>query len=151
MECYINKDTIIEDEIYKLFSISVICPLCHDIYIKPIMCIKCQKVYCKRCIETWSKNEDKCPNQCKSPDYQNTQAKNDILSKLKLSCVGCCEEIGYYEAEEHHNSCCPNMTSIDFKNNKIKTKERKKLEKITSIEIQELKNKGKELTYITGM
>jgi hypothetical protein len=152
MESYIIIDTIIKDEIYEIFSSSVTCRLCNNIYINPIMCIKCQNVYCKRCIDNWCKNEKKCPNQCESPDYRNCLAKNDILSKLKFSCVGCGEEIGYYEAEKHHNSCCPNMTSKDFKNNKTnEINKKKKLEKLSGEQIQQLREKGNEVTFITGM
>ena len=57
METYINKDTIIENDIYKSFESSVLCPLCKNIYIKPVICMKCQNVYCKRCIDECTKKE----------------------------------------------------------------------------------------------
>ena len=144
MESYINKDTIIENDIYKLFQSSVTCPLCQNIYIKPIMCIKCQKVYCKRCIDNLNQNEKKCQSKCESPEFKNCIAKNDILTKLKFVCVGCNEEIGYDEAEKHHNSCCPDKTSADMvdKNEGLTNM---KLKRLTSEEIEEFRKNGEEV------
>ena len=148
MEEYINKDTIIENEVYKMFQSSVICPLCKNIYIKPILCINCQKVYCKRCIDNWSKNEKKCPNGCEDPQYNNCMTKNDILAKLEFYCVGCNKEIEYNNAEEHHNSCCPGKTS----SNMIKCEnEKKTFQKLTAQEAQKFITEGKEITFITSM
>ena len=148
MESYVNKDTIITNQIYEMFESSVICSLCKNIYIKPVMCIKCQNVYCQRCIDNWNKNEKKCPNNCEVPEYNNCIAKNEILSKLKFTCVGCNKEIDYNNAENHHELCCPGKTSSDM----IKTQITKsKFKKLTADEINELKNKGEEMIYITGM
>ena len=70
------------DEIYKIFKDSITCPLCINILINPVMCLVCQKTYCKRCIDNWSKNNKKCPNGYENPNYQRSILTNDILSKL---------------------------------------------------------------------
>ena len=49
MEKYINKDTVKEDDIFKIIEPTVICPLCKNIYINPLSCLKCQGVFCKKC------------------------------------------------------------------------------------------------------
>ena len=147
METYINKDTIIENDIYKSFESSVLCPLCKNIYIKPVICMKCQNVYCRRCIDECTKNGEKCLNNCDPPEYNNCLTKKDILSKLKFNCVGCGEEIGYEEAENHHKSCCPEKTSADI-NKKVTKKE--KMRKLSIKEIEKFKKEGKEIEYITG-
>ena len=148
METYINIDTIVQNDIYKMFQSSVICPLCKNIYIKPMLCINCQKVYCKRCIDNWSKNEKKCPNDCEDPQYNNCITKNDILSKLKFYCVECYDEIEYNNAEDHHNSCCPNKTSADMEKFQLG---QSKFKKLSPEEINKFKKKGEEIAYIRGM
>ena len=147
MEKYINKETVIEDNTYKILQSSVMCPLCKNIYIKPVMC-KCQNVYCQRCIDNWKKEHNTCPNNCENPEYQECLFKNEFLFKLKFYCVGCDKELAYNEAESHHNSCCPNKTSGDMDINK---KRKSKLVKLKPDEVAELRKKGSELTEITGM
>ena len=149
MEKYVNNDTVIDNEMFKIFKPSVTCPLCKNIFIKPVMS-KCQNVYCKNCIDNWSKNNTKCPNNCcEEPEYQNCIFKNEILSQLKFYCVGCGKELAYNEAENHHNSCCPNKTSADM--DKSKKKKKFDLIKLSPDEVKKLTDKGKELTNIFSM
>ena len=115
MEGYINKDTIIENELSKIYISFSICPLCNNILIKPFMCMKCQKNYCKKCIDNWSKKSQKCPEGCIDPNYQNSIGNNDILSQLKFRCIGCGNEISYDEAQKHHDTCCPDKISSEQK------------------------------------
>ena len=113
-----------------------------------MICLKCQKTYCKRCIEKLDNNEKNCPNNCKDPEFKDSLDKNDILSKLKFICVGCENEIPYGEAEKHHNSCCPDKTL----NGKIsKKKSELKMKKISAKEVDKLRKKGNKITYISGM
>ena len=121
MEQYVNNVTLKEDEISKMFKDSATCPICKSILIDPFICLKCQKAFCQKCI-----------------------GKNDILSKLKFFCVGCQAEITYDKAESHHNSCCPEKTSSGFVKNKSKIK------RLSSEEVNKYKQQGSELTYITG-
>ena len=165
MEGYINNDTIREDDIVKLYKDTVTCPLCKSILIKPLMCMKCQIAYCKKCIDKWNENNKNCPNNCDSANYQYCVGKNDILLKLKFNCVGCGKEILYNEAESHHESCCPGKTSTNLKEIKEKkeksetkeiketkkaTKKPPNIKKINPEEIEKLKKQGKEVNYITS-
>ena len=153
MESYINNDTLIEDDIAKAFKSSVTCTLCKSILINPFMCMKCQNVYCKKCIDKWNEQNKICPNKCDSPTYQNCVGKNDILSKLKFNCVGCGKEILYNDAENHHESCCPGKTSANLKEIKKKiqaTKKSQNIKRIRPEEIEKLKNEGKDVNYITS-
>ena len=148
MEKYINKDTIIENEIYQIFQSSVICPICSNIYIDPILCITCQKVYCKKCIENLKKSNTNNQHNCEKPQNKNSIDKNEILSKLKFYCVGCNKEIEYNNAEEHHNSCCPGKTP----SNMIKSENEKKIfQKLTPQEAQKFIKDGREVTFIASM
>ena len=140
MEKYINKETIIKNEIYKLFEPLLICPLCQNIYINPIICMKCQIAYCKICVDKWKKkNNKKCPNNCEAPEYNNCFSKYEILKKLKFICSGCNKEIGYNEAEIHHISCCPDKTSADKK---------LKMKKLMPEEVEKFRKEGLEIIYI---
>ena len=143
METYINIDTLVENEVSKAFKPLVLCPICKNIFIDPQMCNKCQKVFCKKCIDEWSLENRDCPNNCEAPTYQSCIFKNDILSKLKFVCVGCEQEINYEDAENHHNECCPDKTSVDLK------KKKSKLQKLPPEEVQKLINEGNYIAYIT--
>ena len=168
MESYINRDTIIANELSKVFIPFSLCPLCNNILIKPVMCMKCQKNYCKNCIDNWSEKNKKCPEGCNEPNYQNSIGKNDILSQLKFRCIGCGKDIFYDEAQKHHDICCPNRNSLEEekekKEEKIEHKEEEnenseeivinknnsKLKKLSPQESELLKQQGKQMKYITG-
>ena len=113
MEEYINNKTVVENDMFKLFKDSVTCPLCKNILINPFMCIKCQKVYCKRCIDIRTNNNEKCLNGCIEQDYEKYLLKNDILSKLKFKCLRCEQEIEYSNVQSHYDSCSQNITTPD--------------------------------------
>ena len=148
MEKYINNETLIENKIVNLLKSSIICPLCNNIFIKPLMCINCQKVYCKKCIDNWSKDKEKCPNNCQNPNYKDCMIKNDILSKLQFNCLGCDQKILYFEVENHYNTCHPNKESLNIKN--IKKNKPANIKKLSSDEVAKLTEKGEEITYISG-
>ena len=149
MEDYINHNTLIKNEITDLFLSSSICTLCKNILIKPVMCMKCQKVYCKNCIDKWKEKNEKCPDGCDSPDYQNSLAKIEILSKFKFMCPNCGQDILYNDVEKHPNSC-PGKKSSE-KNRAIKvgnTPDISKLKKLDSEEINKMVKEGKEVIYM---
>lgn len=159
MEGYINTSTIIENELSKVFIPFLLCPICNNILIKPVMCMKCQKNYCKKCIDNWNEKNKNCPEGCNVPNYQNSIGKNDILSQLKFRCVGCSKEILYDEAQKHHDTCCPDINSSEQKNEEKEKIEDKsgenenkgsKLKKLTPEESQLLIKQGKEMKYITS-
>ncbi len=137
MEKYVNDNTIIKDDLYNEFKESVYCPLCLSILIYPVMCMKCQNVFCNKCINQWSKKDKKCPNRCKDPNYQKCLGKNDILSKLKFKCEACGNTFKYDESKKHLKSCTQSNRATKF-------------EKISKDKIEQLKNEGKEVNYITG-
>ena len=147
MEEYINIHTLIEDEISKMFKDSVACPLCLNILIDPIICMECQKVFCKKCIEGWSKKNKNCPNDiCKSPKYQVCIGKKEILTILKFKCLKCGEQIGYFDAKNHHNICCPEQISSEVMQNEPILK----MEKISIEEVDSLRRKGVKIKIITS-
>ena len=112
-----------------------------------MMCLTCQKEYCKRCIDKLDTNEKICPNNCKDPEFKTSLVKIDILSKLKFICVGCEKEIYYNEAKSHHNSCCPDKSS---KGKISKKKSQMKMKRLTAKEVEKFRKKGKDIVYISG-
>ena len=151
MEKYINNKAVVKDDIYNLFKDSITCPLCKNILIEPLMCVKCQNSFCKTCIDNYMKKNQSCPNKCDEPDFQKCLTKNDILSKLKFKCKKCENDIYYDEVIKHQETCTSekNSTNNNNNNNNIIT-ERKKIEKVTSEEVDIYKKSGNELTYMTG-
>ena len=106
MEKFINEDTIIKNDIYNLFSDSLICPICKCIMIEPVICLGCQNKFCKNCIENWKK-KNICPNRCEDPIYKNIIEKNRLITKFKFKCIkGCGAEIPFNEIKNHYNSNC---------------------------------------------
>ena len=105
MESYINEETIIQNEIYDAFQDDIICPICRNILIKPQMCNNCQNVYCRKCIEEWSKRNNKCPNRCDNPNYKRSIEKAKTLSKLKFKCKKCGTQFLYDEIKKHADEC----------------------------------------------
>ena len=146
MEGYVNNDTLIENEVTKFLKAQLICPLCNNIFINPLMCMNCQKVYCKRCIDNSINKSKKCT--CTNPNYQKCISKNDLLSQLKFICVGCEKEIKYDDAEKHHESCCPGKTSK--KTNSTETLIETRIKRLKSEEMKNLKKQGIDYTSLNS-
>ena len=142
MENYINEETVVKNEIYSAFKDDVTCPICSKLLINPMMCMRCQNVYCKKCIEEWNKKDNKCPNRCENPNYHKSLEKSNTLSKLKFRCGKCGEEILYNDVQKHVDNC--NLKSIQTTNGNVK-----RLRRIKKEEINNIKTNGK-LTRITS-
>ena len=146
METYINNDTLIENETTKMLKSLLLCPICNNIFINPVMCLKCQKNFCEKCFNDPNNKEKKC--SCENATFQKSIAKNELLSQLKFTCVGCNGEIEYNKAQMHHDSCCPDKTSKDMI--LTKTSNISKLRRLKPEEISKLKKEGNEVIYITS-
>ena len=146
MEKYINENTVVDDEAYKVFKDLVICPICHNILINPMMCMICQKAYCKKCVNEWSKNDEECPTRCKNPNYQKSVEKNNMLSKLKFKCEKCGEKVIFDYVEKHMEICDPDNIN-EIKNNNKKNEEeninKKIIKKLDKKEVEKAKKSGK--------
>ena len=114
MEEYFNSKTIIEDEIYKAFKETVTCPLCKNILIEPLICMKCQKIYCKKCINNLDLDNKKCPNNCIEPFFENCLGISEILSKLKFKCEKCEKQIEYNDAQNHYKFHLRNLSEEEI-------------------------------------
>ena len=135
MESYINEETIIQNEIYNAFKDDIICPICRNILIKPQMCNNCQNVYCRKCIEEWSKRNNKCPNRCDNSNYTRSLGNEKILSILKFQCQKCERQFLYDEIKKHVYECKQDKNIKENKDNK-----KKKMKRLEKEEIEKARN-----------
>ena len=139
MEGLINQKYAIKDDIYKALESMIICPLCKNIFINPEMCLICQKVYCKKCLEKWSEENRKCPNGCDEPNYKESLGKNELLSQLKFMCIKCGRQVLYINVQKHLETNC-NSGAIPLKG----------LKKLSSGQVNEYKKKSKDVSHMTS-
>ena len=111
---YINNETVIKDEIYKNFEYSLTCSICSDIMIDPMMCMNCQAVYCKSCIDNWSKKSAHCTNRCENTNYKKSILSQNFLSKLKFICRNCEKVLNYDDVKAHSLIKCNNDAKINL-------------------------------------
>ena len=148
MEKYINDETIIKNEVYLAFQDSITCPICQNILISPYMCMNCQNVYCKKCIDDWSKRDNKCPNRCENPNYRKSIEKNNALSKLKFKCKKCEMELLYDQVQSHVDTCYSGKKK-QIKTTNISKSNEQKMRRLTPSQASNLK-KGNETEKITS-
>ena len=137
MERYINEETIVKNDIYDAFKDDINCPRCSKILIEPQMCINYQNVYCRKCIEEWSKNNNKCPNRCDNPNYKRSLEKAKTLSKLKFKCQKCGNQFLYDEIKKHADECKQDKNIEESKGNN-----KKKIKRLKTEEIEKTGNKN---------
>ena len=89
------------------------CPICLNILMTPVQCDKCNKCFCKLCIEQYQDYKTKCPFRCENPLYLENKFVKNVLSILKFRCKnGCDKIINYDDLEKHYEEECE---KIDFK------------------------------------
>jgi hypothetical protein len=141
MDPYINNDTVIKDDIYKTIEELILCPLCHNILIEPVICLKCQKSFCKKCINKLT--DIKCPNNCETVEFPKCISKNEILTKLKFKCKYCQSILSYDDALKHKNVCNKELIdSFEIIEDYYPTVPKKKaIKKLNQKQIAKLKKK----------
>ena len=150
---YFPEDSVVKDDFYETFKDSINCIICNKVLRHPQMCMKCQKTFCKKCIDNYPNKNEKCPNGCDDPIYKDDITKNHILSKTKYECKNCGEIIFYDDIQSHLNINCEKqiMTNINQKVSNqypIEKEEKKKLIKLKPEECDRLVNEGKKIGYL---
>ena len=146
MEKYINEDTIIKNETFNSFPELIICQICQCIMLEPVMCLKCQNYYCKKCIEDWKKKSPTCPNKCEEPIFKNVIEKNRLITKMKFKCIkGCGAEILFDDIKKHYSSNC-----LINKDNDDKEEKKSNIKILSKAQVKELKNKNENAKYFTS-
>lgn len=94
-----------------LLLTSLECPIDNSISLKPVLCKKCETVYCTDCIEEWKKKSSNCPMRCNPIELieiDKTVLKTQI-DKIKVYCpnvnYGCLEKINFADYIYHKNTC----------------------------------------------
>ena len=91
------------------------CPICLNLLIFPVQCNKCNKCFCKECINKYENSKNRCPFRCINPKYNENKFMKNVLSILKFKCKNGCKEIIPYDSlEKHYEEDCD---KIDFKKN----------------------------------
>ena len=146
MDEIININTVVKDKTFNEFINSIICPICQNIMINPVLCFKCQASFCQKCIDDWCKiNNENCPNRCNKPNYQRSFDKEKLLSKFKFKCKKCERAYYYDEIRMHYNKCDSSTNMNNFTSN---IKAEKKLLHLSEKEIDKIKKNGEDITYI---
>lgn len=141
---YFDEDSLIENEYYKGIHNLIICTICNQIFKEPMMCNKCQKTFCKKCL-----NEvDKENHQCENPEYMESINANNLLLNLKYLCKNCKKEIRKGDIEAHLKENCIKNENPDKLMDSIFRKY--SLRKLTNDEIKEIPKHKKNVNHITG-
>ena len=87
------------------------CTIDNMISLEPVMCSKCQTVFCADCLYSWKLTSLKCPLRC--APFQTIYLKDTIfktqLSKIKVKCIydkfGCKVLSSIYDLDKHQKYC----------------------------------------------
>lgn len=129
---YIKEDYISNKESYELIKQSVICYICREIMVKPVMCMNCQNVFCRRCIEHWNNLKNYCPYKCPNPEYKKCVLVGNLLSSLEIICKDCESVIKFDNMERHVLSKCDTV-EINYQINKIDSNDNRIFQKLPKI------------------
>ena len=139
---YLDPESIINKEEFKLIEDNSICSICNGIIYSPIQCIQCENCFCSSCLEDWKKKkgENSCPFKCEKCNFKPSRILKNILSKLKFKCNnGCNEEILYSDLESHYEEKCP---KLNYKEKYLEYKQ-KYFDLLKKFNEMEIKNKEK--------
>ena len=144
---YFDEDSPIEDQLYISLKDLLKCPYCNKLIKNPFMCNKCQKNYCKKCLEDFS-NMKKCPNDNKESEFKHSIMINEMLSKLKYKCNNCKKEILQSDIKSHLETNCKHAEIEHKKTLSEEIHTEKKLIKLPKDEMEK-KNVDNSLTSKT--
>jgi hypothetical protein len=87
------------------------CPIDNMVSLNPLMCKKCETVFCPNCIEDWKKRSNVCPMRCNPIELIKTDKSiiRQQLNKVKVHCPfmknGCPDKIMVNELARHERIC----------------------------------------------
>jgi len=105
----IALDRVIET--CKEYASELICFICSNFLIDPILCDECQIIFCSSCILKWTQDSSGiCPKGCKFKQRSISKVIRNLLNKIKLKCKnmvnGCKEILNYDDYFNHLNNLC---------------------------------------------
>ena len=134
---YFDENSPIENQLYLSLKDLLICPYCQELIKNPFMCSKCQKNYCKKCLEEYS-NMKKCPNDNKESEFKHSIMINEMLSKLKYKCKNCKKEIIQSDIKSHLEEKCK---YVEFEHEKSLSEIIQTKKELIKLSPQEMENK----------
>ena len=140
---YFDEDSPIEDQLYLSLKDLLICPYCHKLLKNPFMCSKCQKNYCKKCLEEYSKMK-KCPNDNKESEFKHSIMINEMLSKLKYKCKNCKKEIIQSDIKSHLEEKCKH---VEIEREKTLAEIMQTKKELIKLSPQEMENKKVDASF----
>lgn len=108
---------------------NLVCPIDSMIPFHPLMCSKCQTIFCEDCLEKWNERSKACPLRCKPfvAIPVDSLIIHQQLESIKFKCenfeVGCKKMLKYEEKEEHEKICPYKKKNCNFCNELIYIKE----------------------------
>jgi hypothetical protein len=110
MEIKICREDIANPNDIKLIN-NIECAIDMSISLNPVICIKCENIFCKDCVDLWKKKSNTCPMRCEP--FECKDLKNTLygqqLKKIRLFCAfqkfGCKETPLNEEKEKHEKEC----------------------------------------------
>ena len=108
---------------------NLVCPIDSMIPFHPLMCSKCQTIFCEDCLDKWNERNKACPLRCKP--FESIPVESSIihqqLESIRFKCenfeVGCKQILKYEEKEEHEKNCPYKKKNCKFCNELIYSKE----------------------------
>lgn len=94
---------------HKSMGSELICSICLEIVLNPVMCAGCENLFCKSCIDILLTKTNRCPNKCIFQEKDKNRMLKNILSKIEFRCMfhnnGCKTLIPYTDFIKHVNTC----------------------------------------------
>ena len=114
----INFDTETLDNTNELNNISpqLLCSLCNDLLLNPMICKSCQHNICCKCLA----KVKECPFENKKTEFEESKFINDLLQKLTFVCKQCNEKIKLVDLKSHYEEQC---SKTDFRKLYLEQKE----------------------------
>ena len=140
---YFTDDCIIKDSIYLSLKDLITCPLCQKILKNPYMCNKCQKSFCKKCLEENS-NLKICPNDKEETQFIHSVFADGMLSNLKYKCKNCLKEVIQSDINAHLEENCEH---VEIERKKTLAEELKTKKQLIKLSSKEMENKTASNTF----
>jgi hypothetical protein len=107
----------------------ITCQICLNIvYPDPVCCGICSQMFCKKCINNWIRNKNRCPNAHDYKEAQVNRLAKNLLENILLTCPnsnsGCTNQIKYGNYLKHVDTDCD---YIDYTCHGCKLVDKKKI------------------------
>ena len=99
--------TLSEEEAILKPNPHLLCPVCENVVWDTTVCQKCDRHFCTKCIDSWTKKNNSCPN-CRDQPFERGKVVHFVknsLADLNFKCKKCDENFKYEKSMEHVSRC----------------------------------------------